>query len=65
MADPQVPPPDQVEPEQAHPDHIEPEIHEAVQAIVNRYGPAGLEQLIEHARSEIEAAEAALRELGG
>ena len=45
-------------------DHtIEPDIAEAVHAVANRYGAAGLEDLIAFAGAELVAARQALEEL--
>jgi hypothetical protein len=42
---------------------IDPAIAEAVQAISNRFGAVGLEEMIEVARDELERARAALAQL--
>jgi hypothetical protein len=43
---------------------IEPDIADAVQAVANRYGIAGLESLIALAEEELEVARRAYAELG-
>lgn len=42
---------------------VEPDIHDAVQAVANRYGVAGLEDLIALAEAELVVARQALDEL--
>lgn len=42
---------------------IEPDIHDAVQSVSNRYGVAGIEQLIVLAQQELVEARAVLEEL--
>ena len=49
--------------QQIDPEDIDPDIREAVQSVVNRYGAAGLEQLIELARQELDVARAELKKL--